>query len=167
MAFPSKLLNDGERVVVTTRTHAKALALPGLGVVLALAVAAFLTRVVDNGVGRIAIWVVFLAVVLWFLLGPFLKWLTTTYTFTNRRFIKRSGFIAKEGRTIPLNRISGVDFDIGLIDRVFGCGTLVVSDASTDGRVELHDIPRVEEVQLKVSDELHQLSGGDRRDDGA
>ena len=78
---------------------------------------------------------------LWFVVGPFLRWLTTTYTFTNRRFIKRSGFIAKEGRTIPLNRISGVDFEIGVIDRIFGCGTLVVSDASTDGSVELHDIP--------------------------
>ena len=105
--------------------------------------------------------------VVWFVAGPFLRWLTTTYTFTNRRFIKRSGFIAKEGRTIPLNRISGVDFEIGVIDRVFGCGTLVVSDASTDGRVELHDIPRVEEVQLQVSEELHRLAGGDRRDDGA
>lgn len=167
VAFPSKLLNDGEHVVVTTRTHAKALVLPGLVVVLALAAAAFLTRVVDHGVGRVVIWVAFLAVALWFLLGPFLTWLTTTYTFTNRRFIKRSGFISKEGRTIPLNRISGVDFEIGLIDRVFGCGTLVVSDASTDGRVELHDIPRVEDVQLKVSDQLHRLSSGDRSDDGA
>ena len=105
-------------------------------------------------------------IVFWWVLRPFVDWLTTTYTFTNRRFIKRSGFIAKEGRTIPLNRISGVDFEIGVIDRVFGCGTLVVSDASTDGRVELHDIPRVEKVQLQVSDELHRLSGGDRRDDG-
>jgi uncharacterized membrane protein YdbT with pleckstrin-like domain len=94
-------------------------------------------------------------------------WLTTTYTFTNRRFIKRSGFIAREGRTIPLNRISGVDFEIGVIDRIFGCGTLVVSDASTDGSVLLHDIPDVEKVQLQVSDELHRLASGDRRDDGA
>ena len=43
---------------------------------------------------------------------------------------------------------------------------VVVSDASTDGRVELYDIPDVEQVQLQVSHELHRLSGGDRRDDG-
>ena len=166
MAFPSKLLNPGEHVVVSTRTHVKALILPGLGVVVALAAALFLTGLVDNGVARIVVWALFLAVVVWFVVGPLLRWLTTTYTFTNRRFIKRSGFIAKEGRTIPLNRISGVDFEIGVIDRVFGCGTLVVSDASTDGSVMLHDIPQVERVQLQVSDELHRLSGGDRRDDG-
>jgi uncharacterized membrane protein YdbT with pleckstrin-like domain len=166
VAFPSKLLNEGEHVVVSTRTHVKALILPGLVVVIALAAALFLTGLVDNSVARIVVWVVFLAVVVWFLVGPFLRWLTTTYTFTNRRFIKRSGFISKEGRTIPLNRISGVDFEIGVIDRIFGCGTLVVSDASTDGSVELSDIPDVEQVQLQVSNELHRLAGGDRRDDG-
>ncbi|MBS2939084.1 PH domain-containing protein [Nocardioides sp. J2M5] len=167
MAFPSKLLNEGEHVVVSTRTHPKALILPGLVVVLALALALFLTGVTDSSAVRWIGWVVLLVALVWFLVAPFLRWLTTTYTFTNRRFIKRSGFIAKEGRTIPLNRISGVDFEIGVIDRIFGCGTLVVSDASTDGSVELSDIPQVEQVQLKVSDELHRLSGGDRRDDGS
>ena len=167
MAFPSKLLNEGEHVVVSTRTHPKALILPALAVLGALAAAVFLTGLVDSSVADLVVWVLFLAVVLWFVAGPFLRWLTTTYTFTNRRFIKRSGFVAKEGRTIPLNRISGVDFEIGVIDRVFGCGTLVVSDASTDGRVELSDIPDVEKVQLQVSHELHLLSGGARRDDGA
>ncbi len=166
MAFPSKLLNEGEHVVVSTRTHGKALILPGLVVLVALAVALFVTAAVDQTVMMLVIWALFLGVVVWFVAGPFLRWLTTTYTFTNRRFIKRSGFIAKEGRTIPLNRISGVDFEIGVIDRIFGCGTLVVSDASTDGRVELSDIPHVEQVQLKVSHELHRLSGGDRTDDG-
>jgi uncharacterized membrane protein YdbT with pleckstrin-like domain len=108
-------------------------------------------------------------VVIWFVVRPFLRWLTTTYTFTNRRFIQRSGLIAKSGRTIPLNRISGVDFEIGVVDRVFGCGTLVVSDASEQGRVELHDIPRVEQVQLQVAEELHRLAdpGRSRSDDGA
>jgi len=166
VAYPSKLLNPGERVIVTTRTHVKALIIPGLGVLLALVAALLLTGLVDDSIARMVVWVVFLAVLVWFLLGPLLRWATTTYTFTNRRFIKRSGLISKEGRTIPLNRISGVDFEIGVIDRIFGCGTLVVSDASTDGSVELYDVPDVERVQLQVSDELHRLSTGDRRDDG-
>ena len=144
MAFPSKLLNAGEHVVVSTRTHVKALFLPGLLLVAALAVGSWLTFGVDNRYLGFVGLVIALGTALWFLMVPFLRWLTTTYTFTNRRFIKRTGFIAKTGRTIPLNRISGVDFEIGVIDRVFGCGTLVVSDASTDGSVELHDIPRVE-----------------------
>ena len=167
MAFPSKLLNDGERVVVHTRTHIKALILPLLALVVLAAVIVFISTLTDSTIVGIVCGVVAALALCWFLVFPLARWWTTTYTFTNRRFIKRSGLISKEGRTIPLNRISGVDFEIGVIDRIFGCGTLVVSDASTDGSVELHDIPRVEQVQLMVSDELHRLSGGDRNDDGA
>ena len=166
MAFPSKLLNPGEHVVVSTRSHVKALIGPVLVGVLLVAAVVVLSRLTDSTLAGVVAGVVAVVVLLWFVVRPVVAWLTTTYTFTNRRFVKRSGFIAKEGRTIPLNRISGVDFQIGVIDRIFGCGTLVVSDASTDGQVELHDIPEVEKVQLQVSDELHRLSGGDRRDDG-
>ncbi len=167
MAFPSKLLNEGEHVVVSTRTHVKVLIGPALVLVLLVAAVIVLSRLTDSTVVGAITGAVSVLVVVWWVLRPLVLWLTTTYTFTNRRFIKRSGFIARQGRTIPLNRISGVDFEVGVIDRVFGCGTLVVSDASTDGSVQLSDIPRVEEVQLQVSDQLHRLAGGDRRDDGA
>jgi uncharacterized membrane protein YdbT with pleckstrin-like domain len=166
VAFPSKLLNEGERVVVSTRTHPKALIGPAAVLVILVAAVLVLSTMTDSTVAGAVAGGVAALVAIWFVLRPFVGWLTTTYTFTNRRFIKRSGFIAKEGRTIPLNRISGVDFEIGVIDRLFGCGTLVVSDASTAGRVELSDIPDVEKVQLQVSEELHLLSSGDRRDDG-
>jgi uncharacterized membrane protein YdbT with pleckstrin-like domain len=167
VAFQSKLLNPGEHVVVSTRSHVKALIGPVLVGVLLVAAVVVLSRLTDSTVAGAVAGVVAVLVLLWFVVRPVVAWLTTTYTFTNRRFIKRSGFIAKEGRTIPLNRISGVDFEIGVIDRIFGCGTLVVSDASTAGSVLLRDIPDVEQVQLQVSDELHRLASGDRLDDGA
>lgn len=170
MSFPTKLLNDGEHVVVHTRTHAKALIGPALVLLVLAAADLSIATVTDSTAAGVAAGVVTALVLVWFVLRPLLDWLTTTYTFTNRRFIKRSGLIAKEGRTIPLNRISGVDFEIGVVDRLFGCGTLIVSDASTDGRVLLDDIPHVEQVQLRVADELHSLSSGgsaaERVDDG-
>ncbi|WP_238993198.1 PH domain-containing protein [Nocardioides caldifontis] len=174
MGFPEKLLNEGERVVVSTRTHVKvligALFVLLVTVFLAAFVAALVRREVDNegvetAVG-VVVGVVTAVVLVQWVLRPFVRWYTTTYTFTNRRFIQREGFIAKKGRTIPLNRISGVDFEIGVIDRLFGCGTLVVSDASEEGRVPLKDIPNVEQVQRSVAAELHRLSGGGRDDDG-
>jgi uncharacterized membrane protein YdbT with pleckstrin-like domain len=175
VAFPAKLLNEGEHVVLSTRTHVKVL----LGAVLRLLVTAFvaallltlLSRYVDSDSPRrwLQLVVVVLAVLLflWMVLRPFVRWYSTTYTFTNRRFIERSGFIARQGRTIPLNRISGVDYDQGVIDRLFGCGTLVVSDASETGTVPLRDIPHVERVQQVVAEELHRITTGDRaHDDG-
>lgn len=166
MAYPTKLLNDGEHVVISTRTHPKALIGPAMILIVVVAAVLVAAGMTDSTVLGAVAGAVAAGLVVWFVLRPFIDWLTTTYTFTNRRFIKRSGLIAKEGRTIPLNRISGVDFEIGVIDRIFGCGTLIVSDASTNGRVLLDDIPRVEQVQLKVAEELHTLASGDRADDG-
>ena len=172
MAFPSRLLNPGEQIVVSTRTHVKALLLPALVLILLAAVAGFLASIVPESSAQplvqIVVWLLAGLVAIWWVVKPFFAWLTTSYTFTNRRFIKRSGFLAKQGRTIPLNRISGVDFEIGLVDRLFGCGTLVVSDASETGTVLLHDIPNVERVQMQVADELHRVAttGTERADDG-
>jgi uncharacterized membrane protein YdbT with pleckstrin-like domain len=170
VAISPKLLNEGEYVVVSTRTHPKVLILPVLIGLVAIAAGAFMSTVGDGGAAdvlHLVVWILVAGVVIWYTLRPVIVWATTSYTFTNRRFIKRAGLIAKEGRTIPLNRISGVDFEIGVIDRIFRCGTLVVSDASEQGRVELEDIPRVEQVQLKVSEELHKLSQRRSSDDGA
>ena len=177
MAINPKLLNEGERVVVTTRTHVKALFAPVLVLLVVVFVTAFLGGRVTKDVSNdglattlgVVVGVVAAVVVLWWVVRPFVTWFFTSYTVTDRRFIQRTGFIAKEGRTIPLNRISGVDFEMGLVDRIFGCGTLVVSDASEMGRVPLSDIPRVEQVQMLVAEELHRLSSGsrdDRDDDG-
>lgn len=174
MAINPKLLNEGERVVVSTRTHVKALFVPVVVLLLVAFVTAFLsaqllTQVSDDTtrtVLSVALAVVAALAVLAWVVKPFLTWFFASYTFTDRRFIQRSGVVAKVGRTIPLNRISGVDVDIGLTDRIFGCGTLVVSDASEQGRVELHDIPRVEQVQKQVVAELHLLGRDGPHDDG-
>lgn len=163
MSFPQRLLNPGEHVVVSTRTHVKELFGPAALLLLIIAGGVVATVLLPEqtaaNVLEMVVWFLVVVAIVWFVMRPLATWLTTTYTFTNRRFIARSGLVAKEGRTIPLNRISGVDFEIGVIDRIFGCGTLVVSDASTQGRVELTDIPRVEKVQLLVSEELHRISG--------
>jgi uncharacterized membrane protein YdbT with pleckstrin-like domain len=175
VAFPTKLLNEGERVVLTTRTHVKVL----IGAVLKLLVTAFLAALLLTLAGRyvgddgartwldLVLVVLVLSAVVVLVLRPFVRWYTTTYTFTDRRFIERSGFLARHGRTIPLNRISGVDYDQGVTDRLFGCGTLVVSDASETGTVPLRDIPHVEEAQRIIAEELHRISVGHRvSDDG-
>lgn len=165
MAINQNMLNEGEHVVVSTRTHVKVL----LGALLILLVTVFVAafalayagKHTDGTTSTVLTLVILglaLLVIVWSVLSRFVRWYTTTYTFTNRRFITRSGFIAKKGTTIPLNRISEVDFDIGITDRLFGCGTLYVSDASEEGRVPLKDIPRVEEVQRIVAEELHRLT---------
>ncbi len=168
MAISPKLLTEGESVVVDTRTHPKALIFPLLILLVTLAVAIFLDRKTGNHVVSLIVWILAAAVVVWFTLRPFLDWLTSTYTITTKRLITREGVLARRGHDIPLMRISDVAYDMGIIDRMLGCGTLVISDASTRGSVRLHDIPHVEDVQRKLTELLGPSgSGGDvRTDDG-
>jgi len=97
---------------------------------------------------------------------PFLRWLTSTYTVTNRRLITRHGILTRTGRDIPLFRINDVAYEKGLIDRLLGCGTLIISDATEKAGVVLPDIPNVEQVQLQISDLLFAKNDG-RDDDGS
>ena len=40
---------------------------------------------------------------------------------------------------------------------MLGCGTLIISDASTHGQVALPDIPHVEETQRRLNQLLHEM----------
>jgi uncharacterized membrane protein YdbT with pleckstrin-like domain len=155
-------LSDGENVVVSTRTHPKALIGPVLALVLLLAVGTFVEVRTDGGAGGTLAWIVWALVaagVLWLFVWPLLDWLTSHYTITDRRLVTRTGVITRRGHDIPLSRISDVQVELHLIDRLLGCGTLVVGDASPDGAVSLPDIPRVQEVQGRLNDLLHDLHG--------
>jgi uncharacterized membrane protein YdbT with pleckstrin-like domain len=153
--FSGRLLNQGEHVVSTMRTHVKALLLPAVWLIVLAAVAGFLSSF-PTGSSRplllVVIWGLALLAALRLVVLPFLRWLTTTYTVTDRRLITRSGIVSRRGHDIPLSRINDVIYEHGLVDRLLGCGTLVISDASEREPVRLPDIPGVEQVHLQISD---------------
>jgi uncharacterized membrane protein YdbT with pleckstrin-like domain len=166
VAIDKDLLNEGETIVVSTRTHPKALLLPIFALVVLLAIGVVVQRAIDEEIVTLVAWIVVAVGIVWFVLRPFLVWLTATYAITTRRLITRHGVITRRGHDIPLTRISDVAYEKDLIDRLLGCGTLVISDASTHGQVALPDIPRIEKVQRELSDLLHELHTEDARDEG-
>jgi membrane protein YdbS with pleckstrin-like domain len=155
VAISRRLLNEGETVVVDTRTHIKALLWPLICLVILLAVGTYAQTKIDNGTVMLVVWILLACLAVWFVLRPLVVWATATYTFTDRRLITRHGVIVRRGHDIPLARISDVAYEFGPIDRLLGCGTLVISDASTHGQVKLHDIPHVEDTQRKLNELLH------------
>ena len=68
-----------------------------------------------------------------------IRWATSQYVITNRRVIVRSGIIARQGRDMPLARVNDVHFSYGVIDRLLGCGDLIVESAGETGRL-LHRV---------------------------
>jgi len=165
MGLPAKFLGVDEVEVLHLRTHGKALVVPGL-VLLVLAIA--------SGIGLAAIpaswqpwagWAEFALVVVilgaW-VVAPYLRWLTTTYTLTNRRIITRRGIIHKTGHDLPLSRINNVAYARSLLDRMLGCGTLILTTAA-EAPVELHDIPDVERVHVLMTELLFDQDAHDRQ----
>jgi uncharacterized membrane protein YdbT with pleckstrin-like domain len=168
VAINKKLLNDGETIVFSTRTHVKALVVPALVLILVAGAGGYALGQVDNKVLRYVIAAGAVVILVVYTLWPFLKWMTATYTVTDRRLTTHQGVISRTGHDIPLARISDVSYEKGVLDRILGCGTLIVSDASEQGRVRLPDVPQVEKRQLQLSDLLYQGSRQDSpRDDGS
>jgi uncharacterized membrane protein YdbT with pleckstrin-like domain len=163
VALPAKLLGADEHVVIHTRTHVKAMILPGLAfVVIAAAVGAGAAVIPREArpIGQIAIAVLGVVLAIWLVLLPFLRWRTTTYTITNRRLITRSGILNKIGKDLPLNRINEVSYERSLLDRMLGCGSLIVQTAAEDGTIVLHDVPDVEHVNLQMTQLLFGAQHG-------
>ena len=100
--------------------------------------------------GILAIWVVILVVSIPLLLVPWLQWYMRTFTVTTKRIITRSGIISRVGHDLPLTRISDIQLDKDVTDRLFGCGTLALQ-TSADDPLLLHDVPHVEMVQVEIS----------------
>lgn len=170
MGISRRLLNPDESVLVSTRTHAKALLGPLL-VLIVLASSAGLLGVYTGAAGRAqplllaVVWSAAALLAARWVVVPFLRWLTTTYTLTDQRLVTRTGIVTRRGHDLPLSRISDVAYERGLVDRLLGCGTLLVSVAS-EHRVELRDIPHVERVHLRIQDLLFDGSETQALDDG-
>ena len=169
MAVSRKLLTEGEDVVLSVRTHVKALFLPIVILVLTCAAAGFLIAVAPDGdSGKYLTYVILgaaaLVILIW-VIAPFIRWLTSTYTVTNRRLIFQTGIFTRSGRVSPLVRVNDVSFETNLSDRIFGCGTLIIHDASEQSGLVLPDIPNVETVHRTITDLVFGLHDGSD-DDG-
>jgi uncharacterized membrane protein YdbT with pleckstrin-like domain len=145
-------LVEGEQLVLRLHPHGKTLVRPSAVLLLDVAAAIAVILILPQSGSslwpiRLAIGVAALLVAVVFFGGPFLRWRTTTYEVTTRRLRLREGILSRTGRDFPLNRISDVSFTQGVIDRIFGCGTLVVESPGEQGRLELKEIPEIRRVQ--------------------
>lgn len=156
MAYPTKLLAADEQLVLDLHPHWKALVPPALTLVLVLGVGAFVAAAIPGWryqlAARLAVLVVGLVLLGRYAVHPFLRWLTTHFVVTDRRVLVRQGVLARTGRDVPLSRINDITFSHTLLERLLGCGTLVVESAGERGQVVLGAVPRVEQVQRQLYD---------------
>jgi membrane protein YdbS with pleckstrin-like domain len=147
-------LTPDEYVVFRLHPHWKTVLRPFI--VLAVIVAVALTLLVmlpasaDKAPVRLAIGVLaVLAAIAWCLV-PLLRWRATHYELTSRRLRLRSGVLTRVGRDFPLSRISDASFTQGPLDRLLGCGRLIVESAGEHGQLVLSNLPHVRQAQTEL-----------------
>jgi membrane protein YdbS with pleckstrin-like domain len=158
VAYPEDLLSDGERVVIHKHPHWKMLLLPYIVLIITLGVGIWLFILAQDlswsTIAMIGIGALALVLIVWLFLVPFVRWRTTHFIVTTDRVMAREGVIKRTGIDIPLSRISSVRFEHGLIDRIVGCGTLII-ESSSEEPLEFDDIPQVEKVHSLLYREIN------------
>ena len=160
MALSKKLLSENERIILHMHEHVKRL-IPNIaaGIVLIILAVAGFVYMPDSWkpAGTWTLLVLLLVGLVAFVGWPWLRWITDTFTVTNRRIITRTGIFTKSGHDIPLNRISNVAYERDLIDRFFKAGTLELQ-TSADEPLYIRDVPNAEQVHVMLT---NLLFGGD------
>jgi uncharacterized membrane protein YdbT with pleckstrin-like domain len=160
VAYPEELLSDNEQVIVHSHPHFKMLIWPVFWLIVTVGVGVWLTTLTGgltapwDNVSLIAIGVVGVVLICWLFLAPLIRWRTTHFIVTTDRLIAREGVIKRTGIDIPMTRINSVQFEHGLVDRIFGCGTLVIESASHEP-LRFEDIPSVERVHTVIYREVN------------
>lgn len=164
MAFPKRLLVDGEELVLSMHPHAIVLVFPAIVSLLVVAAWGFVLPNLPSGTpGMALMWLVLGGGVLLLLVYPlraYLKWSSSYFVVTSDRVIHRSGIIGKYSMEIPLEAINDVRFNQSIFERLIGGGDLVIESAGEAGRQVFEDIRHPESVQRTI---YEQGEGNQRR----
>ena len=168
MSWIDRMLGDEEHIVLRTRPHWRRLIGPAALLVVvaglfAFAVAAMPGSGAPREIGRIAVAVVAVAVLLRWAARPYLRWRTTHYLLTTERLLLRSGVLTHTGREVPLSRVNDVSVYRTIRQRLFRCGTIVIESGGERGQLVLTDAPDPDRWQR----ELHRLTSGRTGDERA
>jgi uncharacterized membrane protein YdbT with pleckstrin-like domain len=149
MAFPDRLLNEGEEVVIDTHPHWWVFAGVVTRLVLAIVIAIAIVVKFDGkavnyiGSGLIIVAILNVAVV-------YLKWRTTDFVLTNDRLVTRRGIFSRDSREIPLDRVMDLSCHQSLFERVIGAGDLMIESGGERGQEVFSDFGNPFELQNAV-----------------
>ena len=150
MPYPKKNLNADETIALDMHPHWWYFAEPAGSLILVIVLGILQAVKGPEGKTGDAIKYVLIGLLvltaLW-VIGRYLKWITTNFVMTSQRLIFRQGIIAKSGIEIPLDRVNNVNFNQSIFERILGAGDLLIESGGEDGQQRFTDIRNPEKVQ--------------------
>lgn len=162
MAFPRKLLNDHEDIVLDLKPHWWFLSKPVICVLLGVAASVILMLNLEGDLSFAALVPLGLTVVslLW-LVVRFLQWNTTSFVVTTERLVHRYGVLAKSGLEIPLERVQNIAFAQSVFERMLRSGDLLIESGGEGGQQRFSDIRSPSMVQNVIYRQIEAAQGRD------
>ncbi|WP_436795396.1 PH domain-containing protein [Actinospongicola halichondriae] len=149
MAFPRKLLNDTEEIVLDLNPHVWFLAKQTVLLVVSLILGVVVLVLDWPDIVKILVGLLILGALGW--LGVrWIDWRSTNFVVTTDRLIYRHGVLTKKGIEIPLDRVNNVMFSQTVLERVLGAGDLVIESAGESGRQAFSDVRKPTAVQNEI-----------------
>ena len=161
MGIAERYLADDEALVYQTRQHWTEMVSEFIVLGLIWIIAGALLWVTPGGeswsdIARYIVLGAASVASLWFWLIPLLKFRSTVYILTTKRIHRRSGFLTKAGRSIPLSRVNDVSFKASLWQRILRNGTLNIQSASEQGMMTLKHVPDPEGFKSLIYQQIDE-----------
>ena len=84
------------------------------------------------------------------LISRYVQWFTTNFVITSDRVIFRTGVFGKHGIEIPLERVNNVIFHQSFIERMLGCGDLLIESGGEQGQQRFTEVRNPDNVQALI-----------------
>jgi membrane protein YdbS with pleckstrin-like domain len=159
MGYPEKSLNPGEQLAIDVRPHWKYLAGPIFAV--AVVVVGSVVALVEDVPhwAEVALAVLLVLCLVW-LLGRYIKWVTTSFVVTTERLIMRKGVLRRSVREILLDRLTDITYNQTLLDRIMGCGNILLESPGRDSPETFPDLPHPVRIQNEIYRLINQRRPG-------
>lgn len=121
-----------------------------------VAVVAAMAAFAVSAVPHFVLYVPLVAIVgaLCWLGARYLRWTSTTFVITTERLVLRSGVLARRGREIPLRRVNDLTYTQSILERMLGCGSVVIESGGERGQEVLRRLPRPDGVQRLINEQV-------------
>jgi len=152
MPYPQKLLNDHETVALDLHPHWWFFARSGATMLVSVLVGIASLVWLDGDFQKVVNWIAIAGIVVSaiLLVSRYIQWFTTNFVITSDRVIFRTGVFAKHGIEIPLERVNNVIFHQSVIERMLGCGDLLIESGGETGQQRFTEVKDPDQVQALI-----------------